>query len=44
MLDELTDDLLDLTAHEVGHALPRLAMTLTICSCTTCCACIAYCG
>lgn len=42
MLTELTDDLLDLTARDVGRSGPRLAFTLSLCSCT-CCHCVAFC-
>ena len=42
MLDVVTTDLLDLTARELGRSGPRLAMNLTICSCT-CCSCLAFC-
>ncbi|HET7043206.1 MAG TPA: hypothetical protein VFI37_00020 [Gaiellaceae bacterium] len=42
MFDELTSDLLDLTARELGRRRPRLAMNLAICTCT-CCACVAFC-
>ena len=43
MLTELTDDLLDLTARDIGRHGPRLALHLTLCCCSTCCHCVANC-
>ncbi len=39
MLRQLTEELLDLTAAEVGYRHARAAMTLSACCCSCCCNC-----
>lgn len=43
MLTTLTNDLLDLTAAQVGHRGARLAIQLEACCCCSCCTCIFVC-
>ena len=40
MFRQLTNDLLDLTASEVGHRGARAALTLSACCCSCCCDCL----
>jgi hypothetical protein len=44
MFKQLTDDLLDLTAKEVGHRRAGAALTLSACCCSCCCDCIFLCS
>lgn len=39
MLRQLTDDLLDLAANEVGFRHARAAMNISVCCCSCCCDC-----
>jgi hypothetical protein len=43
MPESLNAQLLDLVSTEVGVGRARLAMTLTICCCSSCCSCLAFC-
>jgi hypothetical protein len=44
MFGQLTSDLLDLTADEVGYGHARAAMNLEVCCCScSCCDCLFLC-
>ena len=43
MFDELTDELLDLTASVRGTADSHLAMVVYSCCCSCCCGCLFFC-
>jgi hypothetical protein len=43
MIDRVTTELLDLQASELGPRRARLAFTLQLCCCTSCCVCTTGC-